>query len=145
MQQLTNTLQNKLTLLFVGLGLIASLSIASTGSVSALDCATAPDAGGDKGTPKCEVQSGIDGIGGNEAGRGAGAFTKTIEGVINVLLFIIGAAAVIMIIIGGIRYVVSGGDQGAVTGAKNTILYAVVGLVVAIMAYAIVNFVVTKL
>lgn len=59
----------------------------------------------------------------------------------NVLLFIIGAIAVIMLIIGGIRYVVSGGDQNAVTGAKNTILYAIVGIVVAILAYAVVNFV----
>lgn len=60
----------------------------------------------------------------------------------NVLLFIIGAISVIMLIIGGIRYVVSGGDSSAVTSAKNTILYAVVGIVVAILAYALVNFVV---
>jgi hypothetical protein len=62
----------------------------------------------------------------------------------NVLLFIIGAISVIMLIIGGIRYVVSGGDSSAVTSAKNTILYAVVGIVVAILAYALVNFVVTS-
>lgn len=62
----------------------------------------------------------------------------------NVLLFIIGAISVIMLIIGGIRYVVSGGDAGAVTSAKNTILYAVVGIVVAILAYAVVNFVITS-
>ncbi|QQG50857.1 MAG: hypothetical protein HZB75_05060 [Candidatus Saccharibacteria bacterium] len=60
----------------------------------------------------------------------------------NVLLFIIGAISVIMLIIGGIRYVVSGGDSGAVTSAKNTILYAIVGIVVAILAYALVNFVI---
>ena len=60
----------------------------------------------------------------------------------DVLLFIIGAISVIMLIIGGIRYVISGGDSGAVTSAKNTILYAVVGIVVAILAYALVNFVV---
>lgn len=64
--------------------------------------------------------------------------------VTNVLLFIIGAISVIMLIIGGIRYVVSGGDSGAVTSAKNTILYAVVGIVVAILAYALVNFVITS-
>lgn len=92
-----------------------------------------------------EVQDGVNAIGGNEPGNGAAAFTNTIEDVINILLFIIGAAAVIMIIIGGIRYVTSGGDQSAVTGAKNTILYSIVGLVIAIMAYAIVNFVVSKL
>lgn len=60
----------------------------------------------------------------------------------NVLLFIIGAISVIMLIIGGIRYVVSGGDSGAITSAKNTILYAIVGIVVAILAYALVNFVI---
>lgn len=62
--------------------------------------------------------------------------------VTNVLLFIIGAVAVIMLVIGGIRYTVSGGDQNAVTAAKNTILYAIVGIIVAILAYAAVNFVV---
>lgn len=62
--------------------------------------------------------------------------------IINILLYVLGSIAVLMIVIGGIRYVVSGGDQKAVTDAKNTILYAVIGLVVALMAYAIVNFVV---
>lgn len=65
-----------------------------------------------------------------------------IKNVINVLLFLIGIIAVIMIIIGGIRYTTSNGDASSTKGAKDTILYAVVGLVVAIMAFAIVNFVV---
>jgi hypothetical protein len=59
----------------------------------------------------------------------------------NVLIFIVGAIAVIMLIIGGLRYVISQGDKGNVESAKNTILYAVIGIVVAVMAYAIVNFV----
>lgn len=62
----------------------------------------------------------------------------------NVLLFIIGAISVIMLIIGGIRYTTSNGDSTAVTNAKNTILYAVVGIVVALLAYALVNFVITS-
>ena len=65
--------------------------------------------------------------------------------IINILLFIVGVIAVIMLIIGGIRYVVSGGDQAAVTAAKNTILYAIIGIIVAIVAYAVVNFVITGL
>lgn len=64
-------------------------------------------------------------------------FTK----VVNTILYVLGAIAVIMIVIGGIRYVTSGGDASGVTAAKNTILYAVIGLIVAILAYAIVNFV----
>lgn len=72
---------------------------------------------------------------------GANGVFKTIT---NVLLYVIGAISVIMLIIGGIRYVVSGGDSNAVTAAKNTILYAVIGIIVAILAYAVVNFVITS-
>jgi hypothetical protein len=61
--------------------------------------------------------------------------------IVNILLFIIGAISVIMLIIGGIRYTISGGDSSAVTSAKNTIMYAIVGIIVAVLAYAIVNFV----
>jgi hypothetical protein len=61
--------------------------------------------------------------------------------IINTLLYIIGIIAVIMIVVGGIRYSLSGGNASQVKEAKDTILYSVIGLVVAIMAYAIVNFV----
>lgn len=71
-------------------------------------------------------------------------FGDRVQQVINVLLFIIGAIAVIMIIIGGIKYVLSNGDSSQITSAKNTIMYAVIGLVVALLAYAIVNFVVIQ-
>ena len=65
--------------------------------------------------------------------------------IVNTLLFLVGAISVIMLIIGGIRYVVSSGDQNAVQGAKNTILYAIVGIIVAFLAYGIVRFVVRAL
>ena len=67
-----------------------------------------------------------------------------IQTVINILLYVLGIIAVIMIIVGGIRYTTSNGDSSALTSAKNTILYSIVGLVVAILSYAIVNFVVGK-
>lgn len=60
----------------------------------------------------------------------------------NVMLFVVGAISVIMVVIGGLRYVVSGGNSGNITTAKNTILYAIVGLIIAIMAYAVINFVI---
>lgn len=63
----------------------------------------------------------------------------------NTILYIVGIIAVIMLIIGGIRYVVSGGDAKKVTDAKNTVLYAIIGLVIAFLAFAIVNFVITSL
>jgi hypothetical protein len=71
--------------------------------------------------------------------------TSTFALVANILLFVLGAIAVIMIIIGGIRYVTSNGEQQQVTAAKNTILYAVIGLILALAAYAIVNFVTTRI
>ena len=67
-----------------------------------------------------------------------------IANVVKVLMFLIGAVSVIMIIIGGIRYTISQGDSSAITSAKNTILYAVIGLAVAIFAYAIVDFIVKQ-
>lgn len=71
--------------------------------------------------------------------------TGFIKDIINILLFVLGFIAVLMIIIGGIRYVTSGGDTSAISGAKNTILYAIIGLVIALMAFAIVNFVLNSL
>jgi hypothetical protein len=69
---------------------------------------------------------------------GASGIFTTIS---NVMLFIVGAISVIMVIVGGLRYVVSGGNSANITAAKNTILYAVVGLIIAVLAYAVINFV----
>lgn len=74
-------------------------------------------------------------------GSDDGLFKK----IVNIMLFVVGAVAVIMLIIGGIRYVTSGGAQDHVTAAKNTIMYAIIGIVVAVLAYAVVNFVVSGL
>lgn len=65
--------------------------------------------------------------------------------VTNAILYIVGIVAVIMLIIGGIKYVVSGGDAKKVTDAKNTVLYAIIGLVICFFAFAIVNFVILSL
>ena len=70
-----------------------------------------------------------------------GAFKQ----ITNTVLYIVGIIAVIMLIIGGIRYVISGGDSKKVTDAKNTVLYAIIGLVICFFSYAIVNFVITSL
>lgn len=87
----------------------------------------------------------IIGQGANQTGlQGSGGFTEIIRKIINFLLYLIGVIAVIMIIVGGLRYVTSGGNSSQVSSAKDTILYAVVGLIVAIAAYAIVNFVITQ-
>lgn len=68
-----------------------------------------------------------------------------INTLVDVLLYIVGALAVIMIIVGGIMYTISGGDAGKVTKAKNTLTYAIVGLIVAFIAFALVNWVLRRL
>lgn len=67
-----------------------------------------------------------------------------VQAIVNTLLFAIGTVAVIMIIVGGIRYTTSNGDASQIKQAKDTILYSVIGVVVALLAFAIVNFVVTQ-
>ncbi len=63
----------------------------------------------------------------------------------NTAMFLVGALSVLMLTVGGFKYVVSGGDAAKVTAAKNTILYAIVGVVVALLAYAAIDFVTSAL
>lgn len=63
----------------------------------------------------------------------------------NTILLGVGAVSVLMLIWGGFRYIVSGGDSKKVTDAKNTVLYAIIGLVIALLSYAIVNFVISTI
>lgn len=77
----------------------------------------------------------------------AGGTTKvndTIKTIVNVFSAIVGVISVIMIIFGGFKYITSGGDTGNITSAKNTIIYAVLGLVVVALAQFIVQFVLNK-
>lgn len=74
-----------------------------------------------------------------------GKVPKTLIGVFNVLIGATALIAVIMIVIAAYYYTISQGDAGRLAKAKNTIIYSLVGLVVALLAFAIVNFVLTKL
>lgn len=131
------TLKNSLRAMLI-------VPLLALGAATVLPTATyAQNAACDPNTPT--VTSGANCAQGDETPAtlfGAGGIFQTIT---NILLFIIGAISVIMLIIGGIRYTISGGDSAAVTSAKNTILYAVVGIIVALLAYAIVNFVLGSL
>lgn len=100
------------------------------------------------GSPR---QQACEGAGGTWSGADGGTCTNTaaqggnlmsiVTTIINTLFFVAGIVAVIMIIIGGFRYITAQGDSGQLTTAKNTILYSVVGLVIVIASFAIVNFV----
>ncbi len=86
---------------------------------------------------KTGFQNGVDKSGGTSA---VGVETY-IQNIVNLLLFIAGIIAVIVIVVAGLRYVTSNGDSGATSKARNEIIYALVGLAVAIMAYSLVNFI----
>ena len=111
-----------------GISLIVSPDTVSAASSPLYMVASAAD----------EAQSGVDAVNdGNDT-----SLEDMITSVINVLLYIAGIIAVIMIIIGGIKYMTSGGDANGISSAKNTVLYSVIGLVLVILAYAIVNWVI---
>ena len=95
----------------------------------------------DSASAQLNLESGINSAKGTGAPDNVTEDDGLIKKVVNLLLWAIGIVSVIMIIIGGIRYATSNGDSTQVTAAKNTIRYAVIGLVIAIFAYAIVNFV----
>lgn len=88
---------------------------------------------------KDEVKRGADMT--NSGGSAKQDLPDVITTIINVMLFIAGALAVIMIIYGGIRYITAHGDEKQVKVAKDTIVYSVVGLIIAIIAYALVTFI----
>ncbi len=84
----------------------------------------------------CNIQDNTD--------EGVDKINDVIRIVIDIFSLVVGVVAVIMIIIGGLKYITSGGDSGNITGAKNTILYAIIGLVVVALAQFIVKFVLNK-
>jgi hypothetical protein len=119
--------------------LIVSASIAAMSVVGVATLTPQTVSAASCSDPKSCLEEGVKGAGGDTKKDDIGPLVKN---VVNIMLFILGAAAVIMIVIGGIKYTVSGGDSSAVKSAKDTILYSVVGVVVALLAYAIVNFVI---
>ncbi len=135
MKKLTkkSTFSSLLVGVFIAFAAVLSpIALPSTTFAQAAECSEGIDGGAQAGIA---CSKGEDTPG---ALFGEGSIFTTI---VNILLFLIGAISVIMLIYGGIRYTISGGDSSAVTAAKNTILYAIVGLIVAFLAFAIVNWV----
>lgn len=116
----------KILLILASVGLLALFGV--VGNVSA-------------GGLGSQVTSGVEAVGGNSGA----SLTDGIKNIINMMLYIIGVVAVLVIIYSGIIFVTAAGDSGKIATAKNAILYAVVGLIVAILAYAIVNFVIVQI
>jgi predicted permease len=80
----------------------------------------------------------------NTGGTNANAtLSKVAHTIVNLFSIIVGIVAVIMIIYGGFRYITSGGDSGRVGNAKNTLIYAIIGLIIVALAQFLVNYVFT--
>ena len=94
-------------------------------------------------TAKSDVCAGV-GLTGGSCGDNGTSVNNVIKTVVIVLSSIVGVVAVIMIIIGGFKYITSGGDSNNIASAKHTIMYAIVGLVVVALAQVIVRFVLSK-
>ncbi len=114
---------------------------------AACDCAALKAGKANTCTAAEKAKCGMDDTGqkrtdadGNEIG-----LEDNVKNIINAVLYVVGILAVVMVIIGGVKYTTSGGDQSAVTSAKNMILYGIIGLVIAILAYSIVNFVIGRI
>ncbi len=124
--------------LILGLAVSLSLFVASPGMVLAAADPT--------GAAKNHVCEGISGQVGGDCTRSQSArLSGVMKNVLNVLSIIAGVAAVIMIIISGMKYITSGGDSSSVASAKNTLIYAVVGLIVVALSQFIVFFVLDTL
>ncbi|MBW3568755.1 pilin [Candidatus Parcubacteria bacterium] len=96
----------------------------------------------------CQTRSGVSTTKGGKLCDGQAcsdrALNNLIRQVVNVFSIIVGVVAVIMIIYGGFRYVASGGESGNISTAKNTLIYALVGLIIVALAQVIVKFVLNR-
>ncbi len=93
-------------------------------------------------SPTEAIQCGANNAAGVPQGSAPGnTLDNTIANVVNLISLVVGVAAVIMIIVGGFRYITSGGNQESIKGAKNTIIYALIGLIIVALAQIIVKFV----
>jgi type IV secretory pathway VirB2 component (pilin) len=93
--------------------------------------------------PADDVCDGIKATGGTCTGDGGNVDTL-VKTIVQIISAVAGIVAVIMIIISGIKYITSGGDSTKITSAKNTLIYAIVGLVIVVLSQFIVHFVVNR-
>ncbi len=118
--------------LLLGLAMVVSLGVVATPVLT--HAAATPSTATDSactaitGNTDCKTSSGV-------------SVNSLIRTIINILSFVVGVVAVIMVIIGGFNYVTSGGDSNKVSSAKNTIIYALVGLVIVALSQVLVQFV----
>jgi Type IV secretion system pilin len=92
----------------------------------------------------CSNASGLtsDACGGlHQVGGGGQNIEVVFNNIVNILSIVVGAVAVIVVVYSGFRYITSGGDSNKVSAAKNTLIYALVGVAVAALAQTLIHFV----
>lgn len=122
-------------------GILAVVAVFALGllmSGNVLAAKPAADTPIDKGWSKAKTSTGMESTKTQNA-------DDVVQNIITFLIWAVGILAVIVIIIGGIFYVTSAGDPGKIKRAKDTIMYGIVGLVIAVMAFVIVNFVMNSI
>lgn len=121
----------KAKLLILATLLISSISLLSAGTHNTVYAASASK------TAACNGLTQIDTT--QDCGNGGNGVANIVKAVVQIISYIAGAVAVIMIIISGFNYITSGGDSNKVAAAKNTLIYAVIGIAIAVLAQVIVN------
>ncbi len=131
MKFIANTKKTILVISLIFLSLFVFIPVTSVYGADLSDAACqAAEAIGGKCVTEAESNASIGGV---------------IQKITNVLLFLVGAISAIMVIIGGIRFIVSNGDAQATASARNTVLYSIVGVIVAVSAYGIINFTISAI
>lgn len=123
----------KLTLLVAGI--VVVLSVATPAGSFALFNGAKNEA--------CQGLS-MNGTTTDECANGSKTVDSVLAVIVNVFSAIVGIIAVIMIIVAGLKFITAGGDSSAVASARSTLLYAIIGLVVAVLAQVIAHFVIAK-
>jgi cytochrome bd-type quinol oxidase subunit 2 len=131
-----------LTISFAGLLMLApGLVVPAIGGVASADITTSLCSGTNVDST---AGSGDTGCGSNGANDGQSAITSIGQKVIDAFSVLVGVVSVVMIIYGGFRYITSGGDSGKVGNAKNTLIYAIIGLVIVALAQVLVHYVIQE-
>jgi hypothetical protein len=128
-------MRNKIKLLLISLGIIAGAMAFHAPAVSAQSASESVCKGIGVLTESGEC---------DESSSSGPSVNSIIRTTITILSFLIGIISVIMIMVGAFKYITSGGDSGKVTSAKNTIVYALIGLVIAALAQVLVRYVLTQ-
>ncbi len=128
-----------LKIIMTVLALVTVLSVSSAAADGANGSITLPSNGIVADSFVGSACSALTSVSNTNCSSGATSFKGIARNVVNILSFIIGIVAVIMIIISGFRFIIGGNDTNAVSSAKNTLIYALVGLAIAVFAQFLVH------